>query len=114
MQLVYSSTCAVYGNTKQLPVTEATPPTPNNPYGTAKLAAEHAIRHYAASQPDFRSTILRYFNVYGSDPAGRCVWGRDNHASDTTLNYARHTGLFYVHHLPALTPAHTPRSPPPH
>ncbi|KAG2428196.1 hypothetical protein HXX76_011876 [Chlamydomonas incerta] len=70
-QLVYSSTCAVYGNPESLPVTEATPPKPINPYGQSKLMAEEVIRWYARSQPDFKSIILRYFNVYGSDPAGR-------------------------------------------
>lgn len=37
------------------------------------------IRWYARSQPDFKSIILRYFNVYGSDPQGRlgaCVYVR--------------------------------------
>eukprot|EP00198_Chlamydomonas_reinhardtii_P005876 XP_001695212.1 NAD-dependent epimerase/dehydratase [Chlamydomonas reinhardtii] len=70
-QLVYSSTCAVYGNPESLPVTEATPPKPINPYGQSKLMAEEVIRWYARSQPDFKSIILRYFNVYGSDPQGR-------------------------------------------
>jgi len=40
-------------------------------YGAAKLSAEHVIRTYAKSNPRFRATILRYFNVYGCDPAGR-------------------------------------------
>ncbi|KAG2451063.1 hypothetical protein HYH02_004331 [Chlamydomonas schloesseri] len=70
-QLVYSSTCAVYGNPESLPVTEATPPKPINPYGQSKLMAEEVIRWYARSKPDFKSIILRYFNVYGSDPQGR-------------------------------------------
>lgn len=58
-QLVYSSTCAVYGNAEEMPVTEETPPRPNNPYGHAKLAAEWAIRHYAASNKAFSAAILR-------------------------------------------------------
>ncbi|GIL63174.1 hypothetical protein Vafri_17285 [Volvox africanus] len=70
-QLVYSSTCAVYGNPEKLPVTEQTPPLPINPYGQSKLMAEEVIRWYARSQPWFKAIILRYFNVYGSDPQGR-------------------------------------------
>ncbi|KAG2496594.1 hypothetical protein HYH03_005416 [Edaphochlamys debaryana] len=70
-QLVYSSTCAVYGNPDELPVTEATPPLPINPYGQSKLMAEEVIRWYARSDPSFSAIILRYFNVYGSDPEGR-------------------------------------------
>ena len=69
VQLVYSSTCAVYGNPAQLPVTEDTPPAPINPYGRAKLMAERTIVDYAAADPGLEAVILRYFNVYGSDPA---------------------------------------------
>lgn len=69
--LVYSSTCATYGNPAELPITEETPTLPINPYGKAKLAAEDVIRDFAVANPGFKSTILRYFNVYGSDPAGR-------------------------------------------
>ena len=70
-RLVYSSTCATYGNPDVLPITEKTPTVPINPYGKAKLYAETAIRDYAASDPSFRAAILRYFNVFGSDPEGR-------------------------------------------
>jgi len=37
----------------------------------AKLAAERVLRDFAASNPDFKAAVLRYFNVYGSDPKGR-------------------------------------------
>jgi UDP-arabinose 4-epimerase len=70
-RLVYSSTCATYGNPDVLPITEKTPTVPINPYGKAKLYAETAIRDYAASDPSFQAAILRYFNVFGSDPEGR-------------------------------------------
>ena len=43
-KLVYSSTCATYGNPKKLPITEKTPTNPINPYGKSKLYAEVAIR----------------------------------------------------------------------
>lgn len=69
--LIYSSTCATYGNQDKLPITESNPPLPINPYGKAKLAAEEAIRDFAKSNPEFKAVILRYFNVYGSDPSGR-------------------------------------------
>jgi UDP-arabinose 4-epimerase len=57
--LVYSSTCAVYGNPDKLPVTEATPPKPINPYGEAKLYAENVIRNYAKADTAFKAVILR-------------------------------------------------------
>jgi len=69
--LIYSSTCATYGNPDVLPITEETPAIPINPYGKAKLAAEVAVRDYANSNPDFKAVIFRYFNVYGADIQGR-------------------------------------------
>jgi UDP-arabinose 4-epimerase len=68
IQLVFSSTCATYGNPAKLPVTEETPTLPINPYGRAKLMAEQVIRDYMASDPSLKAIIFRYFNVYGSDP----------------------------------------------
>ena len=66
--MIYSSTCATYGNVNKLPITELTPTQPINPYGKSKLYAENAIKDYALANPKFRSAILRYFNVIGSDP----------------------------------------------
>ena len=70
-KLIYSSTCATYGNPAVLPLTEETPTLPINPYGRSKLFAELAIRDFAAAHADFKAIILRYFNVIGSDPLGR-------------------------------------------
>ncbi len=70
-KLIYSSTCAVYGNPKILPITEDTPTIPVNPYGRSKLFAENAVRDLAVSDKEFQAVILRYFNVIGSDPSGR-------------------------------------------
>ena len=70
-KLIYSSTCATYGNVEKLPITESTPTKPINPYGKSKLYAENAIRDYALSNPKFKAAVLRYFNVFGGDPEGR-------------------------------------------
>ncbi|MGJ4856105.1 UDP-glucose 4-epimerase GalE [Labrys sp. La1] len=67
--IVFSSTCAVYGDAPVLPVTEATLPAPVSPYGTTKLIDEQALRHYDAAY-GLPSVVLRYFNAAGADPDG--------------------------------------------
>ncbi|MGW5918041.1 UDP-glucose 4-epimerase GalE [Nocardia fluminea] len=64
-RLVFSSTAAVYGEPEQVPITEASPTRPTNPYGASKLAVDHAITSYAAAH-DLAATSLRYFNVAGA------------------------------------------------
>lgn len=70
-RLVYSSTCATYGNPDVMPITEKTPTAPINAYGRSKLYSENAVRDHAKSDPGFDAAILRYFNVFGADPRGR-------------------------------------------
>lgn len=67
--LVFSSTCAVYGESQYLPVDEKHPTTPSNPYGESKLMAEKMIK-WMAELKDFKYVILRYFNVCGSSKEG--------------------------------------------
>ena len=67
---IFSSTAAVYGMTKEMPVRETTPVDPMSPYGTSKLMTELMLRDVAAAH-DFRYVALRYFNVAGADPQGR-------------------------------------------
>ncbi|HVZ64210.1 MAG TPA: SDR family NAD(P)-dependent oxidoreductase [Opitutaceae bacterium] len=63
-RVVFSSTCAVYGDTADLPIAEKSPTKPLSPYAATKLAAEQIGRKIAAmGGPAF--TVLRYFNVYG-------------------------------------------------
>lgn len=64
-RVVYSSTCAVYGDGSTLPVREETLPRPGSPYAAAKLAGEYYCQVYQHLQPQLRVFILRYFNVYG-------------------------------------------------
>jgi len=71
-QLIYSSTCAVYGNPATLPITEETPTAPINPYGRSKLMAEQAVKDFAAATPGFKAAILRYFNGPSAMNSGRC------------------------------------------
>jgi UDP-glucose 4-epimerase len=64
-RLVYSSTAAVYGEPRRVPIAEADRTQPINPYGETKLAFEGAMRWFAAAH-DFRAISLRYFNVAGA------------------------------------------------
>jgi len=64
-RLVFSSTAAVYGEPRRVPIAEADRTEPINPYGATKLAFEGAMRWFAASH-DFRAISLRYFNVAGA------------------------------------------------
>ncbi|GLJ45665.1 hypothetical protein SUGI_0961140 [Cryptomeria japonica] len=69
-KLIYSSTCATYGEPSKMPITEETPQVPINPYGKAKKMAEDIIQDYSRKS-EIGVMILRYFNVIGSDPEGR-------------------------------------------
>ncbi|KAH9329471.1 hypothetical protein KI387_001579, partial [Taxus chinensis] len=69
-KLIYSSTCATYGEPTKMPITEETPQLPINPYGKAKKMAEDIIQDYSRKS-EIGVMILRYFNVIGSDPEGR-------------------------------------------
>ncbi|HSX13720.1 MAG TPA: UDP-glucose 4-epimerase GalE [Chlamydiales bacterium] len=60
--LVFSSTCATYGNPVFSPITEEHPQIPINPYGRSKLMVEQMIRDYPMN-----SVLLRYFNAAGAD-----------------------------------------------
>jgi UDP-glucose 4-epimerase len=64
-RLVYSSTAAVYGEPRRVPIAEADRTEPINPYGATKLAFEGAMRWFCAAH-DFRAISLRYFNVAGA------------------------------------------------
>ena len=63
--LVFSSTAAVYGMPKQVPITEDSPKEPINPYGETKWAAERMC-HYQSQTGKLRYASLRYFNACGA------------------------------------------------
>ena len=64
-RLVFSSTAAVYGEPRRVPIAESDRTEPINPYGASKLAFEGAMRWFVASH-DFQAISLRYFNVAGA------------------------------------------------
>lgn len=67
--MVYSSTCAVYGIPASVPVREDHPHSPVSPYGRTKSIAEAILRD-VSDHRGIRSLSLRYFNAAGADPDG--------------------------------------------
>ena len=68
--IVFSSTCATYGDPEKLPLTEDHPQRPVNPYGHTKLAFEYMLRDYAAAY-GIGFAALRYFNAAGASVDGK-------------------------------------------
>jgi UDP-glucose-4-epimerase GalE len=66
--LVFSSTCAVYGEPERVPITEDLSFRPINPYGATKVACEWLMQDFDRAHA-LRSVRLRYFNAAGADPS---------------------------------------------
>jgi UDP-glucose 4-epimerase len=73
-RIVFSSTAAVYGEPREVPIPETAPTVPTNPYGASKLAVDGMIGAVARAR-GLAATSLRYFNVAGA--GGR--FGEDHH-----------------------------------
>lgn len=69
-KFVFSSTCATYGEPRQIPMDETHPQVPLNPYGRSKLMVEQMLQDFDRHL-GFRSICLRYFNAAGADFEGR-------------------------------------------
>ncbi len=67
LDLVFSSTCATYGDQDGIVLDEDSPQNPMNAYGASKRAVEEIIGNFGTSH-GLRSVIFRYFNVAGADP----------------------------------------------
>jgi UDP-glucose-4-epimerase GalE len=68
-KVIFSSTCAVYGEPAKVPIEENIPRQPVNPYGVTKLFFEQALEAYDRAY-GFRYASLRYFNAAGADESG--------------------------------------------
>lgn len=67
--IVFSSSCTVYGQPEKLPVTEATPrKDAESPYGNTKRISEDILRESVAAYPEIKGIALRYFNPIGAHP----------------------------------------------
>lgn len=70
-KFIFSSSCSVYGNADELPVTENTPlKFPESPYAHTKSVGEEIIRQYARLFPSTDYILLRYFNPVGAHHSG--------------------------------------------
>ncbi|EHY4224277.1 UDP-glucose 4-epimerase GalE, partial [Salmonella enterica] len=69
--IIFSSSATVYGLPRTLPIKESNPLGQiTNPYGRTKIMAEDILKDLTKVIPDFRTTILRYFNPVGAHPSG--------------------------------------------
>ena len=73
-RLVFSSTCAVYGQPDEVPISEQAPPRPANAYGASKLAVDGMIGDFCLAH-GLGAVSLRYFNVAGASGDA----GEDHH-----------------------------------
>jgi len=69
-KFIFSSTAAVFGEPDYVPIDEAHPNRPLNPYGRSKWMIEQVLADYDNAF-DLRSVCLRYFNAAGADPDGQ-------------------------------------------
>lgn len=79
--VVFSSTAAVYGEPKSVPIPETAQTAPVNPYGCSKLAFEWILQSYAVAY-GLRYAALRYFNAAGAHPDGTLA---EQHDPETHL-----------------------------
>lgn len=71
MQMVFSSSCTVYGNPQYVPIDEQHPLKAVSPYGRTKLIIEDIFRDLAAADKEWNIILLRYFNPVGAHPSGK-------------------------------------------
>lgn len=80
-RMVFSSTCATYGEHDGVTLDETTPQHPINAYGASKRAIEEMLGHFATSH-GLETVIFRYFNVAGADEAAEIG---EHHEPETHL-----------------------------
>lgn len=68
-RIIFSSTCATYGEPEKVPITEDMVQNPINPYGMTKLMVEKIFKDYQRAY-GLQFAVLRYFNAAGADPDG--------------------------------------------
>ncbi|MDO9111221.1 MAG: UDP-glucose 4-epimerase GalE [Desulfatirhabdiaceae bacterium] len=90
--LVFSSSCTVYGDPHKVPVTEDFPLHVTNPYGRTKLMIEEILKDIHVSDPAWNIALLRYFNPVGAHDSGQI--GEDpNGIPSNLLPYITQVGV---------------------
>ena len=69
--LVFSSSCTVYGNPEEVPLLETSRLSAVNPYGRTKLFTEHMLKDIQLAEPTLNIALLRYFNPVGAHKSGQ-------------------------------------------
>lgn len=69
-KMVFSSSATVYGDPERSPIHEDFPLMPTNPYGKTKLAIERLLQDVVQQDPEWKITLLRYFNPVGAHQSG--------------------------------------------
>lgn len=98
-RIVFSSTCATYGEPQEIPIPESHRQQPVNPYGWSKLMIEQMLKDFDRAY-GIRHVALRYFNAAGADPDGEV--GEDHEPEShliplailAALGLARHLSVF--------------------
>ena len=89
-KIVFSSTCAVYGMPKEIPMTENHPHNPLSPYAASKDMVERILSDFDTAF-GLKSVAFRYFNACGADPGG--LLGEDHHPETHLIPLALLTAL---------------------
>jgi UDP-glucose 4-epimerase len=95
-KIVFSSTCATYGEPARVPITEDTPQRPVNPYGRSKLIIEQMLEDYAQAY-GFSYAALRYFNACGASAAADI--GEDHEVETHLIPIALQVALGQREHI---------------
>lgn len=80
-KIIFSSTCATYGEPESVPILETFRQDPVNPYGFTKLVVERILKDYEMAY-GLKYVVLRYFNAAGADPEGEIG---ESHTPETHL-----------------------------
>lgn len=80
-KFVFSSTCSIYGNPLEVPISESESAKPINPYANTKLIIEMMLKDYETAH-GLKHVALRYFNAAGADPSGELG---ESHEPETHL-----------------------------